>query len=101
MTEPIDIYSDQFQVNTGPYGSNLNFFVSGATPPAPGAPAQAQRLASVRMSLEHLKVMTFVMHRQVVEYERNSRVNVQVPLELLNSLRISSEDWESFWRHSG
>jgi hypothetical protein len=50
------------------------------------------------MSLEHLKVMTYVVRRQVLEYERQSGVRIQIPQEVLNALRIGREDWDTFWR---
>lgn len=98
MADQVDIYSDQFQINTGPYGCTLNFLVTSPQPPAPGSAPQAERLASVRMSLEHLKVMTYVVRRQVLEYERQSGVRIQIPQEVLNALRIGREDWDTFWR---
>lgn len=98
MAEPIDVYSDQFQVNTGAFGCTVNFSVSSATPPAPGTIPQAERLVTVRMSLEHLKLMTFILRRQVVEHERQTGVTIEIPVEVLNQLRVGHEDWEAFWR---
>jgi len=100
MAEPIDIYSDSFQINTGPYGSTLNFMLSQSTPPAPGKASQPETLATVRMSLEHLKLMTFVLRRQIMHHERQSGVDIQVPSQVLNSLGISQDDWDALWRHS-
>ncbi len=57
MTEPIDAYCDQFQINTGPYGSTLNFLTSEPTPPAPGSSPKPERLVTIRMNLEHMKIM--------------------------------------------
>ena len=98
MGEPIDIYSDQFQVSIGPYGCTLNFMLTGPTPPAPGSPPQAERLATVRTSLEHLKVLTFILRRQILEAESGMGVKFQLPMTLLNSLKISPEDWDGFWK---
>ncbi len=98
MPEPVDVHSDQFQVITGPYGCTLSFSLSSPVPPSPGSPAQAERMATVRMSLEHLKVMTFMLRRQLVEYERSSGVIVPLPTQVLNNLGIGPEDWEAFWR---
>jgi hypothetical protein len=96
--EPPDLYSDQFQVTLGPYGAALGFFLTRATPPPPGTAPQANRLATIRMSLQHLKVLTFLLHRQLVQYERETGVTVGLPPDLLNSLRIGREDWDGFWR---
>ena len=99
MSEPIDIYSDSFQINTGPYGSTLNFLISQSTPAAPGQVPQPECLATIRMSLEHLKLMTFVLRKQVISHEQQSGVNIPIPIQVLNSLGISPEDWNSFWKH--
>jgi hypothetical protein len=50
------------------------------------------------MSLEHLKVMAFMLRQQILEYERRTGVQVQLPAEMLNQLRIGREDWEALWR---
>ena len=98
MAEPIDIYSDFFQMNTGPYGSTLNFMLSPSTPPAPGKMPQSETLATIRMSLEHLKLMTFVLRRQIMTHERQSGVTIQLPRQVLDSLGISTDDWDSLWK---
>lgn len=98
MADPFDIYCDQFQVTTGAYGCVLNLSLSNSTPPAPGSAVPTELLGSVRMSLEHLKVMTFLLRRQVKQHEENTSTSISLPIEVLNSLQISPEDWETFWR---
>lgn len=100
MSESIDVYIDQFQINTGPFGCTLNFSVTAPTPPAPGAVPQSEHLATVRTSLEHLKVMAFIMRRQVLQHESKAGVRIEVPIEVLNAIGIGSEDWDSFWRQT-
>lgn len=94
--EPIDVYADQLGVNIGPFGVALNFGQSPAVPPAGGVGA-GRTVAAVRMSLEHLKVMTFMLRRQLVDYERTSGTRVAVPQDVLNQLRVGREDWEECW----
>lgn len=98
MPEPVDVYADQFQVNTGPFGCSLNFLLSGPTPPPPGAAPQVERLATVRMSLEHLKVITFILHRQLLEHQAQTGTDIPIPAQVLNALQIGLEDWNAFWR---
>jgi hypothetical protein len=98
MADPLDVYADQFQVHTGPYGCTLNFLLTSHSPPPPGSPLAATRVATVRMSVEHLKVMAFMLRQQILEYERRSGVQVQLPAEMLNQLRIGREDWDALWR---
>ncbi len=54
-------------------------------------------MATVRMSLEHLKVMTFILRRQLMQHERQTGTRIPVPIEVLNGLGISPEDWDAFW----
>jgi hypothetical protein len=96
--EPVDVYADQFQVHTGPYGCTLNFLLTSPMPPATGSPLPANRVATVRMSLEHLKLMTFMLRQQVLEYERRTGTQVPLPTEMLNQLHIGREDWDALWR---
>lgn len=100
MSERIDVYSDQFQLGIGPFGATMTFKVSNPEPPAPGSPPQAESLANIRTSVEHLKVMAFVIRRSVLEYEQESGITAGVPIQVLNAMKISPEDWESLWKQS-
>jgi hypothetical protein len=96
----VDVYADQVGINVGAFGCTLNFGVSLAVPPAGGVGA-GQRVATVRMSLEHMKLMTFLLRRQLLQFERESGVRVPIPRDVLNQLRIGPEDWEGCWRDEG
>lgn len=98
MADSVDVYTDQFQITMNACGCACNFFLSSASLPAPGAPLQNERVATVRMSLEHLKIMTFLLHRQVTQYEDQSGVSIPLPVPLLASLQIRQEDWQAFWK---
>lgn len=94
---PVDAYADQLGINIGPFGCALNFGVSTSFPPLGGGAVAGQPVATVRMSLEHLKTMAFLLRRQLLHYERESGVRVPVPQDVLNQLRIGREDWEECW----
>jgi hypothetical protein len=98
MAETPDVYADQFQLNLGPLGCTLNFQVSGANPVAPGVPPPIERVATVRLSLQHLKAMAFILHKQIVGYEAQAQVSTGLPVDVLRALQIRQEDWEAFWR---
>lgn len=100
MSEKIDVYADQFQVNTGPFGSTLNFLVSQPTPPAPGTTPQAELLVTIRTSLEHLKLMTFILRNQILTHEEQTSTTISIPIQVLNGLKISPEDWDAFWKRA-
>jgi len=97
MVEPIDVYSDQFMVTTTSYGANLSFLQSTAHP-EPTKPVPAERVATIRMSNEHLKVMAMVIVRQIKKTEAETGVKINVDSRVLNNLNIAREDWDSFWK---
>lgn len=97
MAEPIDVYADQMMITVTSWGVSLSFLVS--TPhPDPVKPMPAERVATIRMSNEHLKAMTMVIVRQIKKLEAESGVKCEVDRRLLNSMGISPEDWEHFWK---
>ena len=96
MVEPIDAYSDQFMVTTTSWGANLSFLMNTPHPEAT-KPVPAERVATIRMSNEHLKVMAMVIVRQIKKMEAETGVKANVDSRVLNSLGIAPEDWDSFW----
>jgi hypothetical protein len=94
---PDDVYTDQVGINIGPFGCALNFSISAPLPPPGGGAVPGHVVATVRMSLEHLKIMTFLLRRQLLHFEETSGVQVQVSQDILNQLRIGREDWEQQW----
>ena len=99
MSEPFDVYADQFTITITPFGANLSFAVVEAHPSAGRAP-QSERQGTVRMSVEHLKTMVMVIRRQILQVEQGAGFSAEVPRNILNQLQIPFEDWESFWRTS-
>lgn len=93
-----DLYADGVGLNIAPFGCALNFALSPAVPPAGGGAAPSQPQVTVRMSLEHLKMMAFLVRRQLIEYERQSGISIPIPRDVLNQLRIGPEDWDTCWR---
>ena len=99
MPEPIDVYADSFTVTTGAYGAALSYSLSPAHP-SQASPTPPERVATVRMSLEHLKTMIYVARRQVTQYEQGTGIQVRVPTQVLSGLQIALEDWDAFWKTS-
>lgn len=98
MTEPTDVYADQFVVTVGPYGASLSFDMSVPHPSGPGqAPQPPQRVATIRMSTEHLKSVAYIIVKHVKQIEQQGGVKYDVPSQVLAQLGIGREDWDSFW----
>jgi len=91
-SEVPDFYADQFRVNVAPFGCAMTFGLSDAHP-SPGQMQPAQDIARIRMSLEHLKVMTMLLKRQLKAYEEQSSAPINIPRQVYNSLGLSQEDW--------
>ena len=94
---PIDVYSDSMGINLGPLGCSLVFSVTSAGPVIPGVQQQTEKVAVIRVSLEHVKMMAYIFRRQILEYERQSGTRISIPLDVLNQLRIGREDWDECW----
>ena len=97
MADPIDVYADQFQIHLGVNGCIFNFSMSRPDPPPLGSPPQSERVATIRMSLEHLKMMTFLVHRQLCQFESQAGISIPIPVQVLSSLQIRQEDWQAYW----
>lgn len=96
MVEPIDVYSDQFMLTTTTWGANMSFLVN--TPhPEQTKPVPAEKLATIRMSNEHLKVMAMIIARQIKKMESDTGIKIEVDRRILNNLGIPPEDWDEFW----
>lgn len=92
-----DVYADQLGLNLGPLGASLFFSASVAGPVAQGVPQQTREVAVIRVSLEHLKLIAYVLRHQVRKYESQFGVQIPIPLEVLNQMHIGREDWNECW----
>ena len=86
-----DYYADQFGLAVGPYGSAMSFGVSDPH----GGPGQ--QVASIRTSLEHLKVIAFLIHQQILKYESELNVEVPLPDKALESIKTTPDEWQRYW----
>ncbi len=100
MTEPFDLYADAFTVTINPWGANVSYQLH-EPHPTQQTISQPARLGTIRMSIEHLKAMTFMIRRQILQHEQGLGVKIQVPIQVLNQLGIAPEDWEAFWQEQG
>ena len=93
--EIFEEYSDVFDVVGNAYGLVINFNVS---PPVlsqfGGTPTTKAR---IRLSWEMAKVLTCVMMRYIKKTEYDRQVSYPIPMEILNSLQIPRDDWDSLW----
>ena len=99
MSDQFDAYTDVFHITVSPWGANLVFGLRPSSPESTEEPNDT--LGVIRMGHEHLKVMCFMIHRQMVNYERELDAECVVPERLLAALNIPSAEWAAFWKDSG
>ena len=97
MPEPFEIYTDSFTVTVSAWGANISFDLREAHPESTSI-KQPERLGTVRMSNEHLKALTYILRRQVLQFENAEGVRCDVPTQVLSQMRIAREDWDAFWQ---
>ena len=93
----MDIFADGSTITVATFGSSLTFTLAephgtSVNPPPP------TELVTMRLSNEHLKVVAFLLWRQIRGFERNNQVTVEIPTQVLADSGIPREDWDAFWR---
>ena len=86
-----DVYTDQFLITSGIWGVAMTFLKS-PPHPSPGQAPQPDPQATVRMSLQHAKVVAMMLRKQLKTWEREN-VEIAIPNSILNQLGLSPEDW--------
>ena len=90
MEEPV-VYSDGIQIGVSPFTVTLGFTL--APQAQPGTQA-ATPVATVRMSLEHAKVMAIILRRQLKQFEEQLGTDIPLPTQVYQQLGVSpKEDW--------
>jgi len=93
MEEDIfEAYSDSFDSMGNSYGMVLNFNLS---PSKMGK--EPTTVVRVRMSWEMAKVLTFILRRYIKNAEAKRGLSYPLPIDLLNELKISPDDWDMLW----
>lgn len=98
MAEVFDVYVDQFYGFIGPFGATVTFLRSPSKPNPPGSTPQSVEVGVIRMSAEHIKMMVYMLKKQVEDAEAQLGVPFPMSTRVLNDLKIAPEDWERFWR---
>lgn len=94
LDKSAEYYADQFAASVNPWGAIL-VFAKLMVPEVPGPaarPGQSEAQATVRMSLEHAKVMTMAMRRALKQWEAEN-VEINIAPVAYKALDLSPEDW--------
>ena len=90
MEEPV-LYSDGIHVGISPFTVTLGFTLA---PPAQPGPQIPTPVATIRMSLEHAKVMAIILKKQLKQFEEQLGTEIALPPQVYQQLGVSpQEDW--------
>lgn len=87
-----DFYVDRVRVTVSTFGAALGFGISEPHLDAP-EDSKITDVATIRMSLEHLKVMLIVLKKQLKEFEKANDFEVALPKEVIARLGLEEEKW--------
>ena len=89
--ETPDIYCNSVQLGVSPYDLMIELQ---RRPPVIGGDAKLMHVGTVRMSLEHAKVLGIMLRKALKNYEDQTGRPIPMHPELLENLGISeAEDW--------
>lgn len=88
-----DIFVDQMRITIGVFGVSMTFGLSEPHPTSGGVPRAVDDKVRLRMSLEHAKIMSMLMRRQLKDYERGTGTTIEIPMNVFTGLGVSIEDW--------
>ena len=91
MPDIPEFYVDQFRMSVNPYGTAITFGL--ATPHPPSGQSQVNDTVLLRMSLEHVKIMTIILRKNLKAYEEQSQAPINIPRAIMNQMGLSPEDW--------
>ena len=105
MSEPVDIFADAIHINMMAFGCTLQFGRSEPVPMAmvaesiPDSILPTERLATIRLTPELMKAMTFLLHRHIVRYEEYNKRKIELPANLMARVLTGStrELWDTLW----
>jgi len=84
-----DLYTDSVQIATGPFGVILVLGMQ--TGQAGSAP---DKIANLRMSLEHAKILAIMLKKQLKVFEEQIGADIPLHPQLYTQLGLSkTEDW--------
>jgi hypothetical protein len=97
---PFDEYVDQYVMSANAYGVSMNFQKSSPKPISPGSNPVMSEIGTIRMSLEHFKILAYLLKKQVNDIEAQLGIEIPLPVQLMGLLKIAPEDWQTFWKRS-
>lgn len=89
-----DFYTDRMRLTVTVFGVNISFGLGNPHPEDNNEGVlDVLELVRVRMSLEHAKIMTMILRKQIKVYEQSNQTEVAIPKQVLEALGLKDETW--------
>jgi hypothetical protein len=98
MSEPFDIFADSIQVVSSQFSGLFNLLLSSPIPAVSGALPEQERLGTVRISLETMKMLTILLYRQIKQIEGAVGAEIPISAQALDAIQVGVDEWQKFWR---
>lgn len=93
--DKIDIYFDRMQLTVTIFGVNMTLALSSPHPDKldDESVADMKDVATIRTSLNHAKIMTMLLRKQLKQYEEKSGSKIFIPVDVYEGLKLNEADW--------
>ena len=120
---PVGGYADVFDLTLGAYGASFRFGVNGPVIQQGAQQVQQVEITTrVFMSLEHLKALAYVVHREVIRHEKKMGIVIPLADSVITQLLyppppnmtpvaleaymtsmspVAMAEWKAFWQDKG
>lgn len=100
-----EYFAEAVGLRLNPFGSVLTFSRRDASRVGVMQPGEHDEAAAipavrVRLTLEHMKAMTMIFYKSVLNFEREYSIKHDVADQMLASMEITRDQWDLFWGHT-
>lgn len=88
-----DLYFDNIRVTTTVFGVNMTLALGNPHPENESEAKKQKKLATIRTSLEHAKLLAMLLRKQIKNYENNTGIEIKLPSEIFTGLNLDENDW--------
>jgi len=88
-----DYYFDRVRVTVSLFGVNIIISLSDESPADDAKPLPIHKLATLRTSPIHAKVLAMMLRKQIKHFEAESGIEFPVPEDVFNALDLDAGEW--------
>ena len=88
-----EYYADRMLSTATLFGLTLTFGISEAHPDPERKVERIRQQVRIRTSLQHAKLMTIILKRQLQRFEKENKIKISIPEKALKTLNITDKDW--------